>query len=48
MRELACGLHVHGFVFERMWLHLFGVPFVTLDRASLTAGPSKIVEFAEA
>lgn len=48
MRELACGLHVHGFVFERMWLHLFGVPFVTLDRTSLATRQPKIVEFAGA
>jgi hypothetical protein len=46
MRELACGHHVHGFVFERLWLHLFGLPFVRLDRASLTASQPEIVEFA--
>jgi hypothetical protein len=27
MRVLAAGPPVHGFIFERLWLHLFGLPF---------------------
>jgi hypothetical protein len=28
MRKLACGHSSNGFVFERLWLHLFGLPFI--------------------
>src|SRR5690606_35969146 len=27
MRELSHGHFSHGYVFERLWLHLFGLPF---------------------
>jgi hypothetical protein len=28
MRRLACGHYSHGYLFERLWLHLFGLPFI--------------------
>jgi hypothetical protein len=28
MRKLACGHMSHGYMYERLWLHLFGLPFI--------------------
>jgi hypothetical protein len=30
MRKLAAGHYSHGYIFERLWLHLFGLPFIQL------------------
>jgi hypothetical protein len=31
MRELALSHNLHGYIFERLWLHFFGEPFVKLE-----------------
>ena len=31
MRELVCGDTLHWFIYERMWLHLFGLPFMLTE-----------------
>lgn len=35
MRKLAQGHYSHGYVFEKMWMHLFGLPFIRVQRESL-------------
>ncbi|PAW60235.1 MAG: hypothetical protein B9S37_10090 [Verrucomicrobiia bacterium Tous-C3TDCM] len=35
MIRLACGHHSAGFVYERMWLHFFGQPFIKVERSYL-------------
>lgn len=43
MRKLAAGHPVHGFLYERLWLHLFGLPFaVTESRKLQTTTPSAV------
>lgn len=37
MRRMAQGHYAHGYVFEKMWLHLFGLPFVQIPRTPLPA-----------
>lgn len=37
MRELAQGHYAHGYVFEKLWLHLFGLPFIQIPREPLPA-----------
>jgi hypothetical protein len=37
MRKLAQGHYAHGYVFEKMWLHLFGLPFIHIPRTPLPA-----------
>jgi hypothetical protein len=37
MRKLAQGHYSHGYVFEKMWMHLFGLPFIRVQRESLPA-----------
>lgn len=32
MRRLACGHYSNGYVFERLWLHFFGLPFIHAER----------------
>jgi hypothetical protein len=34
MRKLACAHPSVGFVFERLWLHLFGLPFINLEQVA--------------
>jgi hypothetical protein len=36
MRELAQGHYSHGYIYERLWLHLFGLPFIQVNRNSIT------------
>jgi len=31
MRQLVCGDKLHWFIYERMWLHLFGLPFMLTE-----------------
>ena len=31
MRELAQGHYSHGYIYEKLWLHLFGLPFIRTD-----------------
>ncbi|MEI7909897.1 MAG: hypothetical protein WCK77_09705, partial [Verrucomicrobiota bacterium] len=38
MRRLAQGHYAHGYVFEKMWLHLFGLPFIRAVRGDLPRG----------
>lgn len=37
MRKLACDDPLHGYLFERMWLHLFGLPFALPEQAKVEA-----------
>jgi hypothetical protein len=37
MRALAQGHYAHGYVFERLWLHLFGLPFIRAGRGRVGA-----------
>lgn len=32
MRRLAAEHNSHGYIFERLWLHLFGLPFIKFER----------------
>jgi hypothetical protein len=27
MKKLAADFYVHGYLYERLWLHFFGLPF---------------------
>ena len=44
MRRLAQGHYSHGYVFEKMWLHLFGLPFIRIPRAPLPAERHQLAE----
>jgi len=37
MRKLACDDALHGYLFERVWLHLFGLPFSLPEQAKVEA-----------
>ena len=37
MRKLACDDPLHGYLFERVWLHLFGLPFSLPEQAKVEA-----------
>jgi hypothetical protein len=39
MRALAQGHYAHGYVYERLWLHLFGLPFIRGGRGSVRLAP---------
>jgi hypothetical protein len=39
MRELTWAHYTTGFVYERMWLHLFGIPFTKPPRVTLEGTP---------
>lgn len=43
MRKLACDDPLHGYLFERLWLHLFGLPFSLPEQAKVDAF-SKLAE----
>lgn len=35
MRTLAQGHYSHGYIYEKLWLHLFGLPFIRQERLPL-------------
>ena len=37
MRSLAQGHYSHGYIYEKLWLHLFGLPFIRNERQPLPA-----------
>jgi hypothetical protein len=41
MRKLACDDPLHGYVFERLWLHLFGLPFSMPEQAKVAVASSQ-------
>ena len=48
MREIACEHPSTGFVYERLWLHLFGLPFITMGESHTVAGQLEPLGFIEA
>jgi len=48
MRELTWSHDSIGYVFERMWLHLFGLPFTTGTNVQVAAEPEGFCEMAGA
>lgn len=41
MRKIACGEKYNGFIFERLWLHFFGMPFIQTGRGRVTEALGK-------
>jgi hypothetical protein len=48
MRKIASEHPSTGYVHERLWLHLFGLPFITLEEASAVDRPRRALELVEA
>jgi hypothetical protein len=46
MRKLACGEKYYGFIFERLWLHFFGMPFIQAGRGRVAESLGKNPEIA--